>query len=183
MLRAIVVMSSVLAASPALAQDWMAPNATPKTELLWPGAVPGAVGTEDVDKPTLTIYLPSKGQATGAGIVICPGGGYRNLAMDHEGCFPGIIVRHGTQKKGPVGPAVRAGVAGAGERYELPLGVGEKDAFAAPAQVGTEGHLAAAVDLAGLEVEGEGDTVVPAADGRCVPAQFGERLKRIAGAK
>jgi hypothetical protein len=71
--------------SPALAQDWMAPNATPKTELLWPGAVPGAVGTEDVDKPTLTIYLPSKGQATGASIVICPGGGYRNLAMDHEG--------------------------------------------------------------------------------------------------
>ena len=85
MLKAIVVMSSVLAASPALAQDWMAPNATPKTELLWPGAVPGAVGTEDADKPTLTVYLPSKGQATGAGIVICPGGGYRNLAMDHEG--------------------------------------------------------------------------------------------------
>src|SRR4029079_10191999 len=63
----------------------MAPNATPKTELLWPGAVPGAVGAEDADKPTLTVYLPSKGQATGAGIVICPGGGYRNLAMDHEG--------------------------------------------------------------------------------------------------
>jgi len=78
-------MSTFLIAGTASAQDWMAPNATPKTELLWPGKVPGAVGTEDVDKPTLTIYLPPKGQATGAGIVICPGGGYRNLAMDHEG--------------------------------------------------------------------------------------------------
>jgi len=82
---AIGVVLGLALASPALAQDWMAPNATPKTELLWPGAVPGAVGTEDADKPTLTVYLPSKGQATGTGIVICPGGGYRNLAMDHEG--------------------------------------------------------------------------------------------------
>jgi acetyl esterase/lipase len=84
-LKATVVMSSMLIAGPALAQDWMAPNETPRTEMLWPGAVPGAVGTDDADKPTLTIYLPSKGQATGAGIVICPGGGYHNLAMDHEG--------------------------------------------------------------------------------------------------
>src|SRR5262245_47465549 len=78
-------MSSVLIAAPVLAQDWMAPNETPKTEMLWSGAVPGAGGTDEADKPTLTIYLPSKGQATGAGIVICPGGGYHNLAMDHEG--------------------------------------------------------------------------------------------------
>ena len=106
------------------------------------------------------------------------------VAMDHEGCFPGIVVRHGPQEDGSVGPAVGAGVAGAGERDELPLGIGEKDAFdAARGQVGTEGHLASVVDLAGLEVEGEADTVVPAAHGRCVPAQFGERLKRVAAAE
>lgn len=56
-----------------------------KTELLWPRGTPGAVGSEDVDKPTLAIYLPPAGKAVESGVVVCPGGGYRNLAMDHEG--------------------------------------------------------------------------------------------------
>ncbi len=51
-------------------------------ELLYPNGTPNAVGQEDVDKPTLTAY-PSKGSQTA--VVVCPGGGYRNLAMDHEG--------------------------------------------------------------------------------------------------
>src|SRR5262249_11651034 len=55
-----------------------------RTELLWPQGAPGAVGTEPEDKPTLAIYLPA-GKAAGTGVVICPGGGYRNLAMEHEG--------------------------------------------------------------------------------------------------
>jgi acetyl esterase/lipase len=67
------------------AQDWMAPVGTPKTETLWPNGAPGAVGRAEEDTPTLTIYLPAKPQATGTGIVICPGGGYHGLAMDHEG--------------------------------------------------------------------------------------------------
>ena len=54
-------------------------------ELLWPNGAPGAKGNEDGDKPSLTIYLPSKEKATGAAVVICPGGGYGHLAMDHEG--------------------------------------------------------------------------------------------------
>ncbi len=57
----------------------------PKTELLWPNGAPGAKGSEDGDKPTLTIYLPPKEKATRAAVVICPGGGYGHLAMDHEG--------------------------------------------------------------------------------------------------
>jgi acetyl esterase/lipase len=57
--------------------------AEPKTELLWPKGAPDALGSEAKDKPTLIIYLPEK--PTGAGIVICPGGGYGGLAMDHEG--------------------------------------------------------------------------------------------------
>jgi acetyl esterase/lipase len=63
-------------------------NNTPglyKVELLWPNGAPGAKGSEDGDKPTLTIYLPPKEKATGAAVVICPGGGYGHLAMDHEG--------------------------------------------------------------------------------------------------
>ncbi len=57
--------------------------AEPKTELLWPKGAPGALGDEAKDKPTLIVYLPEK--PCGAGIVICPGGGYGGLAMDHEG--------------------------------------------------------------------------------------------------
>ncbi len=69
-------MWALLMAGSALAQ---------RTELLWPQGAPGAVGTLEEDKPTLTIYLPAAEKATGAGVVICPGGGYRNLAIDHEG--------------------------------------------------------------------------------------------------
>ncbi|MCJ7776954.1 MAG: alpha/beta hydrolase [Sedimentisphaerales bacterium] len=56
-----------------------------KEELLWPDGTPGAKGDQEGDKPTLTIYLPPKEKVTGAAVVICPGGGYGSLAMDHEG--------------------------------------------------------------------------------------------------
>jgi len=51
---------------------------------LWPDGAPGALGQADKDIPTLTPYLPDAAQATGAAIVICPGGGYGALA-GHEG--------------------------------------------------------------------------------------------------
>jgi acetyl esterase/lipase len=57
----------------------------PKVELLWPKGAPDAVGTEDRDKPSLTIYLPPADKANGCAVVVCPGGGYGALAMDHEG--------------------------------------------------------------------------------------------------
>jgi acetyl esterase/lipase len=53
---------------------------------LWPDGAPGAEGDTDGDKPTLTVYLPLKQEAASCGIVICPGGGYGHLAMEHEGC-------------------------------------------------------------------------------------------------
>src|ERR671939_697415 len=52
--------------------------------ILWPAGAPGAVGHEPADIPTLTPYFPSKEKATGAAIIVCPGGGYSHLA-DHEG--------------------------------------------------------------------------------------------------
>lgn len=51
---------------------------------LWPDGAPGALGKEDKDIPTLTLYLPDPAAATGASIVVCPGGGYGGLAA-HEG--------------------------------------------------------------------------------------------------
>lgn len=59
--------------------------AEPKTELLWPAGAPGALGDTAKDKPTLIIHLPAPEKANGAAIVVCPGGGYGGLAMDHEG--------------------------------------------------------------------------------------------------
>jgi acetyl esterase/lipase len=53
--------------------------------LLWPGGAPGALGTEPVDKPKITVYLAPAERATGAAVVVCPGGGYQVVAADHEG--------------------------------------------------------------------------------------------------
>lgn len=57
----------------------------PQPELLWPKGAPGAVGTEDSDKPTLTVFPPHPDKVNGTAVVICPGGGYGHLAKDHEG--------------------------------------------------------------------------------------------------
>lgn len=59
--------------------------ASHEIRLLWPEGAPCVKGTEDGDKPSLTIYLPPKDKANGAAVVIFPGGGYGHLAMDHEG--------------------------------------------------------------------------------------------------
>ena len=56
-----------------------------RVELLWPEGAPGAAGAEDRDKPSITIYLPAAETSSGAGVVICPGGGYGNLSMEKEG--------------------------------------------------------------------------------------------------
>jgi acetyl esterase/lipase len=73
-------------ASLALAQTPAAkpnPNAEPETILLWPDAAPGAIGKEDADRPTITMYRAR--QPNGTSIIVAPGGGYTNLAMNHEG--------------------------------------------------------------------------------------------------
>ena len=51
---------------------------------LWQGDAPGALGQAPQDIPTLTRFTPPAGKATGAAVVICPGGGYGALA-GHEG--------------------------------------------------------------------------------------------------
>ena len=51
---------------------------------LWPDGAPGALGDSTNDIPTITPYLPDPTNATGAAMVICPGGAYIKLAP-HEG--------------------------------------------------------------------------------------------------
>ena len=68
---------------------------------LWPGVAPGSEGktakevivTNDsgearvssIHHPSITPYLPSKEKATGAAVLVVPGGGHRLLAITHEG--------------------------------------------------------------------------------------------------
>ncbi|MEO6095198.1 MAG: alpha/beta hydrolase [Fibrobacteria bacterium] len=54
-------------------------------ELLWPQGAPGATGTADADKPTLTLFPVAGAKANGAAVLICPGGGYTYLEMSKEG--------------------------------------------------------------------------------------------------
>lgn len=57
----------------------------PKTLRLWEGDAPNALGTEDKDVPTVIVYLPENAKQPAPVLMICPGGGYGGLAMDHEG--------------------------------------------------------------------------------------------------
>jgi acetyl esterase/lipase len=53
--------------------------------LLWPDGAPGAEGEADIDKPTLTVFLPVASNLTKTGVVVAPGGSYTHLAMEKEG--------------------------------------------------------------------------------------------------
>ena len=61
-----------------------APPASPQEILLWENGAPGALGQADADKPSITVYRAPRG-SNGTAIVVAPGGGYANLATEHEG--------------------------------------------------------------------------------------------------
>ena len=52
---------------------------------LWPGGAPMAVGKDPVDVPAITPFPAPKAIATGAAIVVLPGGGYAHLSDIKEG--------------------------------------------------------------------------------------------------
>ena len=57
-------------------------------ELAWRVPAGIAVGTtflRNVSEPTLSVFQPDPGKANGVGVVVCPGGGWRVLAWEHEG--------------------------------------------------------------------------------------------------
>jgi acetyl esterase/lipase len=41
--------------------------------------------SRNVNRPTLSVYLPPEDKRTGAGVIVCPGGGWHMLSIDHEG--------------------------------------------------------------------------------------------------
>ena len=70
---------------------------------LWPDGAPGSEDwnqqeqesfapppvsfrtVRNVTQPTLTAFLPHSSDANGTAVIICPGGGFHSLAIDHEG--------------------------------------------------------------------------------------------------
>ena len=52
---------------------------------LWSGAAPGALGTAETDIPAITVYLPRTMAQNTPAMIVCPGGGYAALALNHEG--------------------------------------------------------------------------------------------------
>lgn len=78
--------TSAASVTPTASASPAAPSASPAADAipLWPDGAPGALGHAAVDIPTITPFLPSPGTATGAALLICPGGGYSHLSP-HEG--------------------------------------------------------------------------------------------------
>ena len=86
---------------------------------LWPDGAPGFESrrrepeqardwwVRNVHNPSLTAFLPAKGQGNGAAVVIAPGGGFRELVFNAEG-------------KQPAEYLSRLGVAAFALKYRLP---------------------------------------------------------------
>ncbi len=85
-----------------LSGHWPEGMAQDYTLNVWPQGVPGSINDPAyrmqtlyandsspritrVTDPQLEVYLAPPAKATGAAVVICPGGGYGRLAIDHEG--------------------------------------------------------------------------------------------------
>ena len=85
----------------AFALSFVARAADPLVVPLWPNGAPGSEGktaeesvrvtpqgehvVSSVHRPSITLYLPPKDAASGATVVIAPGGGHSELWADHEG--------------------------------------------------------------------------------------------------
>jgi acetyl esterase/lipase len=60
----------------------------PQTIPLWTDRAPGALGDDELDKPSLTIYMPPNTTGPMTAVIIAPGGGYSRLSMNREGRAP-----------------------------------------------------------------------------------------------
>jgi acetyl esterase/lipase len=73
------------------AQPWptnLDPTTDTRTFELWQNGAPGALGTTDDDKPTLTVFpvrAGSPGPVPTTAVIIAPGGSYMRLSANHEG--------------------------------------------------------------------------------------------------
>jgi len=83
---------------PAAAQE--APQVIP----LWEKGAPGfedrrnepeqaaSYWLKNVHNPSITVFLPPKEKASGAAVIVCPGGGFRELGFNGEGVAPAMYL-------------------------------------------------------------------------------------------
>ena len=83
--------------------------AEPLRLLIWPDEAPLGEGKSEKVKVPVTVHLPEAGKATGAAMVICPGGGYGGRVVEGEG--------HGIARW-----LNAHGIAGVALEYRLPAG-------------------------------------------------------------
>jgi acetyl esterase/lipase len=81
------------------AGDGKPTSPTPETLPIWSGAAPGSESwnwqeeevkgpprqARNVTRPTLTTFFPESASRNGTAVIVCPGGGFRNLMLDYEG--------------------------------------------------------------------------------------------------
>jgi len=100
----LIVAAGLTGAAPGNAALADTPAANPEIIPVWPGAAPGSenarqrelshelglgpgsnIVIRNVTRPTLTAYLPDPAVATGAAVIVAPGGGFFMLSIDTEG--------------------------------------------------------------------------------------------------
>jgi acetyl esterase/lipase len=113
-------------------------NAQDKVLKVWPNKIPGSIENANykeksdtaangmvtlskVTDPTISVYFPHDVKATGAAVVICPGGGYVHLAYTKEG----INIAHWLNSLGVTGVVLK---------YRLPSDEIMKDKTIGPLQ-------------------------------------------------
>ncbi len=149
----------------------------------WPEVVqPSTDGIRriaNVTKPSLTVYRPEKGKANGTGLVVAPGGGFRILAINHEGeDVAAWLTARGVTVFLLKYRLMRTGDAAAGERAEMaqrraeviPLAVADglqavrvarqqAPRFGVnPERIGILGFSAGGWVTVGVAIEGRGDS-------------------------
>ncbi|HEV7620829.1 MAG TPA: alpha/beta hydrolase, partial [Flavisolibacter sp.] len=91
---------SVFYIQPFMAMAQVSPIIMP----LWPNGAPGFENrknepeqakdywVKNIHNPSIAVYLPPKDKATGAAVIICPGGGHRLLVYNAEGVEPALFL-------------------------------------------------------------------------------------------
>src|SRR4051794_7702721 len=86
-----IILSALLLPAAMFAAD------EPKEIPLWPKGAPGFEDRRNeperaqdywirnIHNPSITVFLPLKEKATGAAVLVCPGGGHRELVFNAEG--------------------------------------------------------------------------------------------------
>jgi acetyl esterase/lipase len=130
-MRRFLVLSACMALPcGALTQERAAGSERPIEIRLWPGGAPGSESwsipesvttsasndrvVSNVSDPSLTVFLPDPAIATGAAVVIAPGGALRALAIDNEGVkvaewlntrgIAGFVLKYRTLQQDPNAP-------------------------------------------------------------------------------